>query len=109
MRSLPPGQFDIDRVSSVRDAILQANSKAIDEYGRGNYRWISLVGDLSCMYDELDPSVAVERVAESCEQLPDWLGKRSAVLTGLWGCLVEPCRLMDTTARVTSCGSRRWT
>ena len=83
VRSLPPGQFDIDRVSSVRDAILQANAKAIAEYGRGNYRWISLVGDLSCMYDELDPSVAVERVTDSCGQLPDWLGKRKARLAGV--------------------------
>ena len=99
------------------------------------------------MYDELDPSVAVERVAESCEQLPDWLGKRRARLAGVsmgWnsklavmgkptsdnqvflhfddlvslctldcgqtlGCLLEPYRLMDTTTRGISCGSRRWT
>lgn len=83
VRSLPAEQFDIDRVSSVRDAILQANTDAIAKYGRGNYRWVSLVGDLSCMYDELDPTVAVKRVAASCDRLPEWLGKRKARLAGV--------------------------
>ena len=83
VKSLPAGQFDIDRVSSVRNAILQANADAMQKHGRGRYRWVSLVGDLSCMYDELDPAVAVDRVRTSCDRLPAWLGKRKARLTGV--------------------------
>lgn len=83
VRSLPPKQFDIDRVSTVRQAVLRVNKEAREKFGAGGFKWISMLGDLSCMYDELNPQVAVERVASACDKLPEWLDLRKARLPGV--------------------------
>ena len=45
-------------------------------YGRGNLRWIAIVGDLSAKYDEIDPALACEMAHEAVGNLPRWTGGR---------------------------------
>ena len=49
---------------------------AVARYGRGNFRWIAMVGDLSAMYDEIDPVLACEMTQEAVGNLPRWTGGR---------------------------------
>ena len=37
-------------------------------YGRGNFRWVTMVGDLSAMYDEIDPALACEMAQEAIQR-----------------------------------------
>ena len=39
---------------------------------------MSTVGDLSAMYDEIDPALACSKAEEAISHLPEWTGKRSA-------------------------------
>ena len=47
-------------------------------YGRGNFRWVTMIGDLSAMYDEIDPALACAMAQEAIGnlQLPRWAGGR---------------------------------
>ena len=49
---------------------------AVAKYGRGNFRWVAMVGDLSAMYDEIDPVLACEMTQEAVGNLPRWTGGR---------------------------------
>ena len=33
---------------------------AVARYGRGNFRWVTMIDDLSAMYDEIGPTLACE-------------------------------------------------
>ena len=43
---------------------------AVVRYGRGNFRWVAMVCDLSTMYDEIDPALACEMAREAIGNLP---------------------------------------
>ena len=44
-------------VLSLVDTWMEA---AVARYGRGNFRWVTVVGDLSDMHDEIDPALECE-------------------------------------------------
>ena len=49
---------------------------AVARYGQGNFRWVAMAGDLSAMYDEIDPALACEMAQEAIGSLPRWTGGR---------------------------------
>ena len=49
---------------------------AVARYGRGNFRWVTMIGDLSAMYDEIDPALACDMAQEAISNLPRWTGGR---------------------------------
>jgi hypothetical protein len=75
VKNLPENQFAISKTSTVRDRLLEWSQQALARYGTA-CRWVVQVGDISNMYDELDPAGAIEALKQSIKQLPDWLGKR---------------------------------
>ena len=44
--------------------------------GGPNFKWVTMVGDISNMYDELDPVAAVKATKAALQELPKWLKKR---------------------------------
>ena len=40
---------------------------------------MSTAGDLSAMYDEIDPALACDKAEEAISHLSEWTGKRSAL------------------------------
>ena len=61
VQSLPPGQFTVtDTVAVLYN--LECIQEGVDaHYGPGGFRWMSTVGDLSAMYDEIDPALACDK------------------------------------------------
>ena len=49
---------------------------AVAKYGRGKFRWVTMIGDLSAMYDEIDPALACDMGQEAIGNLPRWTGGR---------------------------------
>ena len=49
---------------------------AVARYGQGNFRWVTMIGDLSAMYDEIDPALACDMAQEAISNLPRWTGGR---------------------------------
>ena len=49
---------------------------AIARYGRGNFRWGTMIGDFSAMHDEIDPALACAMAQEAIVNLPRWIGGR---------------------------------
>ena len=49
---------------------------AVARYGRGNFRWVTMVGDLSAMCDEIEPALACEMAQEAIGNLPRRTGGR---------------------------------
>ena len=47
---------------------------AVARYGRVNFRWVTMIGDLSAMYDEIDPAVACAMAQDAIGNLPRWTG-----------------------------------
>ena len=47
-------------VLSLMDTMMNGGplEAAVARYGRGNFRWVNMIGDLSAMYDEIDPALA---------------------------------------------------
>ena len=74
VRSLPSEQFAISSASAVLTLIDTWMEAAVARYGRGNFRWVAMVGDLSAMYDEIDPALACEMAQEAIGNLPGWTG-----------------------------------
>ena len=66
---------------AVLDKLELIQEGAVAHYGPGGIRWLSTVGDLSAMYDEVDPAlhVACDKAEEAISHLPEWTGKRSAL------------------------------
>ena len=94
VRSLPPEQFAISSASAVLTLLDTRMEAAVARYSRGNFRWVAMVGDLSAMYDEIDPDLACAMAQEAIGSLPRWTGGRRCDLTvnmpyaggqGQWG------------------------
>ena len=70
VQSLPPEQFAISSAKSVLTLVDMWMGAAVARYGQGNFRWVAMVGDLSVMYDEIDPALACEMAQEAIGNLP---------------------------------------
>ena len=73
--NLPDDQFAVKKTSEVRNKLHEWNSAAQCRYG-DDFEWIVWVGDISNMYDELDPSAAVAAVKKAIGQIHVWAGRR---------------------------------
>ena len=78
VQSLPPGQFTVTNTVAVLNKLELIQEGAVARYGPGGFRWLSTVGDLSAMYDEIDPALACDKAEEAISYLPEWTGRRSA-------------------------------
>ena len=77
VQSLPPGQFTVANTVAVLDKLELMQEGAVVCYGPGGFCWLYTVGDLSAMYDEIDPALACDKSEEAISHLPEWTGKRS--------------------------------
>ena len=75
MKSLPPGQFTITSAARVPTLLNAWKTAATKKWGP-NFKWVTMVGDISNMYDELDPVAAVKATKAALQELPKWLKKR---------------------------------
>ena len=75
-QSIPPGQFTVVDTKTVLGKLLCLQEGAIHIYGLGVFRWVSSVGDLSAMYEEVDPSLACDKAEIAISRLLKWTGGR---------------------------------
>ena len=75
VQSLPPGQFAMTNTvlfwtnwSSYREVMLLAMDLVV-------FRWMSTVGDLSVMHDEIDPALASEKLRKRSHTSRFWVEK----------------------------------
>ena len=73
---LPKGQFHVSNTKTVLDSIKQWVQMATDRYG-SSFRWIKMIGDISAMYDECDPELAIVAAHTAVDSASEWAGKRS--------------------------------
>ena len=52
VRSLPPEQFAIASTSAVLSLMDTWMEAAVARYGRGNFRWVTMIGDLSAIIQQ---------------------------------------------------------
>ena len=78
VQSLPPGQFTLTNTLAVLDMFELIQEGAVACYGPSGCRWMFIVGNLSAMYDELDPALACDNAEDAISHLPEWTGRRSA-------------------------------
>ena len=77
VKELPEAeQFAISDTVTVTKRLRHWKSMAHARYGT-NFRWMAMVGDVSAMYDEIDPVVAVAAVKRAMALVPEWRGKRT--------------------------------
>ena len=70
-------QFDISSASAVLTPLINTwMEAAVARYGQSNFRWVAIAGDLSAMYDEIDPALACETAQGEIGNLPRWTGGR---------------------------------
>ena len=55
VQSLPPEQFTVTTTVAALDKLEYIQEGAVARYGPVDFRWMSTVGDMSAMYDEIDP------------------------------------------------------
>ena len=54
---------------------LQEGAVHVHRYGPGGFRWVCSVGDLSAMYDEVDPRLACDKAEIDISRLSEWTGR----------------------------------
>ena len=72
VQSLPRGQFTVTNTVAVLDKLELIREGAVARYGPGGLRSMSTVGDLSAMYDEIDPALACDKAEEAISHLSEW-------------------------------------
>ena len=80
VQSLPPeqfAQFTGTNTVTVLDKLELIQEGDVARYGPDGFRWMSTVGDLSAMYDEIDPALACDKAEEAISHLSEWTGRRS--------------------------------
>ena len=77
VQSLPPEQFAVTNTVAVLDKLELMQDGDVARYGPGDFRWMSTVGDLSAVYDEIDPALAYDKAEEAISHLSEWTGRRS--------------------------------
>ena len=60
VQSLPPEQFTVTNTAAVLDKLECIQEGAVARYGCV-FRWKPAVGDLSAIYDEIDPGLACDK------------------------------------------------
>ena len=68
MRSLPPEQFAINSASAVLILMDTWMEAAVARYGRDNFRWVTMIGYLSAMYDKINLALACAMAQEATHQ-----------------------------------------
>ena len=86
VQSLPPGQFTVTNTAAVLDKLELIQEGAVARYGPGDFCWMSTVGDLSAMYDEIDPTLACDKAEEAIYHRSEWTGKRSTLWLNMSHC-----------------------
>ena len=79
VQSLPPGRFTVVDTRTVLNkmmCILEGAVTAVHRYGPDGFRWVCTVGDLSAVYDEVDPIVACDKDELVISHLSEWTGRR---------------------------------
>ena len=108
VRSLPPEQFTVTNTVTVLDKLELIQEGDVARYGPGAFCWMSTVGDLSAMYDEIDPALACDKAEEAISHLPEWTGRRSTSWLNMsyrgglveWGKADRDCRVSVDFARL---------
>ena len=77
-------QFTIASTVAVLDKLECMQEGAVARYGPGGFCWMSTVGDLSAMHDEIDPAPACDKAEEAISHLTE--------------CVVYHWEIRDTTA-----------
>ena len=54
----------MDKTATVLERLRGWQQMATDRYG-SQFRWVMLVGDISAMYDEIDPLVACDALRQA--------------------------------------------
>ena len=85
----PPGQFIVTDTVAVLNKLELIQEGAVARYGPGGFRWLSTVGDLSVMYDEIDPALACGKAEEAISHLPEWTVREAICL------MVEHCHVLS--------------
>jgi hypothetical protein len=75
VKNLPRNQFCVNSAEVVKDRIVAYRDEALARYGT-NFKWVVWVGDISNMYDELDPDAAVRAVRTVLANAAEWAGRR---------------------------------
>ena len=76
VQSLPPGQFTVVDTKTVMDKLLCLQEGAVPRYRPGGFCWVCSVGDLSAMYNEVDPRLARDKAEIVISRLLEWTGRR---------------------------------
>ena len=64
VKALPAGQFTVVDTVTVLNKLRAWHKMATDRYGL-QFRWIMMVGDISAMYDEIDPKIACDALRQA--------------------------------------------
>jgi hypothetical protein len=76
VKQLPSAeQFTITSAAAVPNRLIQWRSAAQLRWG-SKFKWITMVGDISNMYDELDPEAAASAVKSALLKVPVWAKRR---------------------------------
>ena len=108
VQSLPPEQFTVTNTVAVLDKLELIQEGGVARYGPGGFRWMSTVGVLSAMCDEIDPALACDKAEEAISHLPEWTGRRSTSWLNMsyrgglveWGKAKRDCRVNVDFARL---------
>ena len=75
VKALPAGQFTVVDTVTVLNKLRTWHQMATDRYGL-QFRWIMMVGDISAMYDEIDPKIACDALRQALSTVQVWTDRR---------------------------------
>ena len=82
VKALPAGQFTVVDTVTVLNKLRTWHQMATDRYGL-QFRWIMMVGDISAMYDEIDPKIACDALRQALSTVQVWTDRRGARCKGV--------------------------
>ena len=68
-------QFTILSAAEVPNRLTLWRNAARERWG-SDFKWITMVGDISNMYDEMDPEAAVSAMKSALSKAPEWAKRR---------------------------------
>ena len=68
-------QFTISSAAEVPNRLNMWRAAARERWG-SDFKWITMVGDISNMYDEMDPDMAVSAMRSALLKAPEWAKRR---------------------------------
>ena len=81
VQSLLPEQFVVTNTVAVLDKVVYVHcrtGRCCCSLWTWWFRWMSTVGDLSAMYDKIDPALACDKAEQAISHLLEWTGRKSA-------------------------------